>query len=82
MIAKLKAARDRQRAASGRCEGRKPPSNDVLREARRLRRRSPKTGRQRSYQSIARELAELGFEVETLNPSNLGNTPWFSLPTR
>jgi DNA invertase Pin-like site-specific DNA recombinase len=49
-VAKLRAARDRKRASTGRCEGRKSHAElnpDLVREAKRLRRRSPK-GHQRS----------------------------------
>lgn len=45
LVAKLKAARDRKRAAAGKCEGRKSWAEinpDLVREAKRLRRRSPK----------------------------------------
>ena len=44
LVRKLKVARDRKRAETGRCEGRKPVPEEVVREARRLARRSPKTG--------------------------------------
>ena len=60
LVAKLKAARDRRRAATGRCEGRKPVPEVVVREARRLARKSPKTGKRRSLRTIALELAALG----------------------
>lgn len=56
LVAKLKAARDR----TGRHGGRPPVPNEVVREARRLFRRSPKTGERRSLREIGRELAALG----------------------
>ena len=62
-VAKLRGARERKRAAVGKCEGRKGHLEvrpEVVREAKRLRRRSPKTGRQRSLREIAAELAALG----------------------
>jgi DNA invertase Pin-like site-specific DNA recombinase len=62
-VAKLRGARERKRAAVGKCEGRKSHLEvrpDVVREAKRLRRRSPKTGRQRSLREVAAELAALG----------------------
>ncbi|MET0529713.1 MAG: hypothetical protein ABW003_15510 [Microvirga sp.] len=60
-VAKLRGARERQRAAVGKCEGRKGHlEGEVVREAKRLRRRSPKTGRQRSLREIAAELSALG----------------------
>ena len=59
----LKAARDRKRLVNGKCEGRKSHAElnpDLAREAKRLRRRSPK-GHQRSLRDVAAELAKLGF---------------------
>ena len=66
LVAKLKAARDRKRAAGGKCEGRKSWAEinpELVREAKRLRRRSPK-GHQRSLRDVAAELAKLGFVNE------------------
>jgi DNA invertase Pin-like site-specific DNA recombinase len=68
LVAKLKAARERKRAASPsrKCEGRKrwgEINPELVREAKRLRRRSPK-GHQRSLREIAAELAKLGFVNE------------------
>jgi DNA invertase Pin-like site-specific DNA recombinase len=66
LVAKLKAARDRKRAAAGNCEGRKRWAEinpELVREAKRLRRRSPK-GHQRSLRDVAAELAKLGFVNE------------------
>jgi DNA invertase Pin-like site-specific DNA recombinase len=63
LVAKLKGARERKRAKSGKCEGRKSHAElhpDLVREAKRLRRRSPK-GHQRSLRTIAGELAHLGY---------------------
>ena len=59
LVAKLKAARDRKRETTGRCEGRKPPPPELVVAAKRLNRRRPKGG-QRSLREIARELAERG----------------------
>lgn len=63
-VAKLRGARDRASAAAGRrIEGRKGIAElrpEVVREARRLARRSPTTGRTRSLREIAAELAKLG----------------------
>ena len=66
LVAKLKAARERKRAAAGKCEGRKRWAElnpELVREAKRLRRRSPK-GHQRSLRDVAAELAKLGFVNE------------------
>jgi len=60
LIAKLRHARDRVRAARGRCEGRKPVPAEIVAAARRLARKSPKTGKKRSLRAIATELAALG----------------------
>lgn len=60
IVAKLRHARDRKRAATGRCEGRKAVPAEVVIEARRLARKSPKTGKSRSLRAIAAELARLG----------------------
>jgi DNA invertase Pin-like site-specific DNA recombinase len=60
LVAKLRAARDRKRQETGRCEGRKPVPAEVVAEAKRLARRSPKTGKRRSLREIAAELAAMG----------------------
>ena len=60
LVAKLKGARDRKRAATRRCEGRKAVPEAVVVEARRLARKSPKTGKRRILRSIAIELVALG----------------------
>jgi hypothetical protein len=63
LVAKLRVARERKRTDSGKCEGRKRWSEinpELVREAKRLRRRSPK-GHQRSLRDVAAELAKLGF---------------------
>jgi len=66
LVAKLKAARERRRATVGKCEGRKSWSEinpNLVREAKRLRRRSPK-GHRRSLREVASELAKLGYTNE------------------
>jgi DNA invertase Pin-like site-specific DNA recombinase len=63
LVAKLRAARERKRQAISKCEGRKNWAEinpELVREAKRLRRRSPK-GHQRSLRDVAAELAKLGF---------------------
>lgn len=64
LVAKLKGARDRKSAAAGeRVEGRKgygETNPELVREAKRLARKNPKTGKARSLREIAAELAELG----------------------
>src|SRR4051794_40870568 len=65
LVAKLKGARDRKSAELGRrVEGRKGYGDinpDLVREAKRLARKSPKTGKRRSLRAIAGELERLGF---------------------
>ena len=65
-VAKLRGARERKRREVGKCEGRKSWAEinpELVREAKRLRRRSPK-GHQRSLRDVAAELAKLGFVNE------------------
>jgi len=65
LVAKLKGARDRASTAAGRrVEGRKGYAEmkpELVREAKRLARKSPKTGMARSLREIADELGRLGF---------------------
>lgn len=63
LVQKLKGARKRKKAATGRCEGRKPVPDNVVKEARRLSRKSPKTGDRRSLRAIAAALASEGHTV-------------------
>jgi DNA invertase Pin-like site-specific DNA recombinase len=66
LVAKLRAARERRRVATGKCEGRKSWAEinpELVRQAKRLRRRSPK-GHQRSLRDVAAELGKLGFSNE------------------
>src|SRR3954470_559703 len=60
LVRKLRHARERLREETGRCEGRKPVPEAVVREARRLARKNPRTGEVRSLRQIAAELARLG----------------------
>lgn len=71
LVAKLRAARERKRAETGKGQGRKSIVEihpDALVMARRLRRRSGKTGKRRSYRAIARMLAEAGYTSEAGKP--------------
>lgn len=69
LVAKLKAARDRRSAAAGRrVEGRPghaSASPDLVKQARRLARRSPRDGSRRSLRDIAAELEQLGYRTAT-----------------
>jgi hypothetical protein len=63
LVAKLRGARDRKRAAGQKVEGRKSLAEtcpEVVAAAKRLRRASPKTGERRSLRAIATALAEAG----------------------
>jgi DNA invertase Pin-like site-specific DNA recombinase len=63
LVTKLRGARERVRAASGKCEGRKSYAErdpKLVLAAKRLHRRSPK-GHRRSLREIASELATIGY---------------------
>lgn len=72
LVAKLKGARDRKSTMLGkRIEGRRgyDDTNPALvQTAKRLARRSPKTGKARSLREIAAELVALGFTTATGKP--------------
>lgn len=62
-VAKLRGARDRKRALTGKCEGRKGIAEsrpDVVASARKLHRRNPSTGLRRSMPAISAALAADG----------------------
>jgi DNA invertase Pin-like site-specific DNA recombinase len=68
--AKLRGARDRKRALTGKCEGRKSHAErdpDAVALAKKLRRRVSKGGR-RSLRTIAAELAHAGYLNERRRP--------------
>src|SRR5262245_32746172 len=73
LVAKLRHARDAKRKRDGRCEGRKPVPEAVVLEARRLARRSPKTGKRRSLREIAAELAAAGHLGPSGTPYHAGS---------
>ncbi len=60
LVEKLRKARERKRSETGRCEGRKAVPEAVVKEAKRLYRKNPRTGKRRSLRAIAKELAKLG----------------------
>ena len=68
LVQKLRKARDRKRAETGRCEGRKPVPAEVIKEARRLRRKNPRTGKILSLRKVASRLAEMGYVAPSGNP--------------
>jgi DNA invertase Pin-like site-specific DNA recombinase len=75
-VAKLRAARDRKRAALGKCEGRKSVaelSPETVALARKLHRKNPRTGKRRSLREIAAALAEAGHVNGKGNPYHAAN---------
>jgi DNA invertase Pin-like site-specific DNA recombinase len=70
LVLKLRGARERIRAASGKCEGRKSYAErdpELVLTAKRLHRRSPK-GHRRSLRDIARELQAMGYSNKQGQP--------------
>lgn len=71
LVRKLRKAREAKREETGRCEGvvpfgqddQRPEEARVVAKIRRLRRRSPKTGRRRGYGIIADELNRRGLRT-------------------
>ena len=75
VVSKLKAARDRKRAENGKCEGRKSYQERdpvLIRETKRLRRRSPSTGQRRSLRKISQELFDMGYATKKGTPFSAG----------
>jgi DNA invertase Pin-like site-specific DNA recombinase len=73
LVHKLRHARERHRKEGGKCEGSKAHAElrpEVVTEAKRLRRASPKTGERLSYRKICDRLAEAGFINEWGRPYN------------
>jgi hypothetical protein len=69
-VVALRAASERVREAKGKCEGRKSyleRDPELVAQAKRLRRRSPK-GHRRSLREVARELAALGCVTKSGRP--------------
>lgn len=61
LVGKLKAARDRKRKATGRCEGRKPVPSETIKLARKLARK--RRGNVLSLRKIAAGLASAGHKT-------------------
>ncbi len=61
LVQKLRQARERNKAETGRCEGRRAVPDAVVKEAKRLRRNNPRTGKRLSLRRIADELFEMGY---------------------
>jgi DNA invertase Pin-like site-specific DNA recombinase len=78
LVAKLRAARNRKREATGKCGGKPSMAEtrpDLVAQARRLR--TTRSGKQRSLREISRELGERGFFTAKTNrpftPSQVRN---------
>jgi DNA invertase Pin-like site-specific DNA recombinase len=70
-VAKLRGARERKRREAGKCQGRKSHGElnpELVREAKRLRRRSPK-GHQRSLRDVAPSSNALVMSMSAANGS-------------
>lgn len=75
IVLKLKAARDRKKAKTGKCEGRKGYAEampDVIDLIKQLRRK-PQTGRRRTWQQIADELNRQGKTTISGKPWSMQN---------
>ena len=75
LVLKLRVARERKRAEQGKCEGRKSYKELaplLVKEAKRLRRRSPASGKRRSLRQISQELFEMGYATKNGTPFGAG----------
>lgn len=73
LVSKLRAARKRVKARTGRCEGIKAygaleGEQEALKALRRLRRKNPKTGKRRTYAEVAAELELEGHSTRSGKP--------------
>jgi DNA invertase Pin-like site-specific DNA recombinase len=68
LVQKLRQARERKKIETGRCEGRKPVPDTVVREAKRLRRKNPRSGRSNSLRVVSLRLADAGYVAPSGNP--------------
>jgi DNA invertase Pin-like site-specific DNA recombinase len=71
IVSKLRVARDRKRAATGKCEGRKSHTElnpNVVLLARKLHRKDRTTGRRLSFRKIAARLADQGHLAASAKP--------------
>lgn len=68
LVEKLRRARERKRAATGRCEGRKPVPEHIVATARALHRQNPKTHKRLSLREIAAELSKQGMITSSGKP--------------
>jgi len=74
IVYRLRAGRDRRsKELKRRCEGRKPVPPEVVKAAKKLNWRNPKTHKRRSLREIAKELHELGHLSPSGNPYHAGS---------
>ena len=75
LVKKLKAARDRKRKETGKCEGRKSLKDGKLNTWREIKRlyRKPRMGKRRSYREIAEALNAQGHTTMAGKPFTAGN---------
>jgi hypothetical protein len=68
LVQKLRQARERKRLTAGRCEGRPPVPAEAKALAKRLYRKSSKTGKRPSLRAIAQALTAHGFQAPSGRP--------------
>jgi len=68
LVQKLRQARERKRRTHGRCEGRPPVPAAAKALAKRLYRKSPKTGKRPSLRTISQALTAQGFHSPSGRP--------------
>jgi len=68
LVQKLRKARERKKKETGHCEGRPSVPANIVKEARRLRRKNPRTGKRRSLRLVANELAKAGYMAASGKP--------------
>jgi len=68
LVEKLRRARERKRAETGRCEGRKPVPTHIVAAAKRAARQSPKTHKRPSLRAVAAALAKSGHTTASGKP--------------
>lgn len=71
LVERMRKARERRRVATGKCEGRKSHAElrpEAVKLVKRLRRRSPRTGRRMAYRDISEALEARGHVSSTGKP--------------
>ena len=76
LVAKLRAARDRKRQQTGKCEGRKgfaETNPQLLKDLKRLYRKNPATKKRRSLRDLSLELTRIGYSTRNGTPISPGH---------